>query len=120
MQFFAPTLTGKGYRGKVYIEMLLVCFLLADAVLATIAAYLTHMKTACEETRARGARTIVITDCPDRVADVADEMITIPNNGPLTALLASIPLQLLAYELACLCGINPDVPRNLAKAVTVD
>jgi glutamine---fructose-6-phosphate transaminase (isomerizing) len=30
------------------------------------------------------------------------------------------PLQLIAYELALLKGINPDVPRNLAKAVTTD
>ena len=51
---------------------------------------------------------------------VADDIIAIPNNGPLTALLASIPLQLIAYELAVMRGINPDVPRNLAKAVTVD
>ena len=82
--------------------------------------HMTHMKTACEETRARGARTIVITDNPAMVQGVADDIIVIPNNGPLTALLASIPLQLIAYELACLRGINPDVPRNLAKAVTVD
>ena len=46
--------------------------------------------------------------------------IVIPSNGPLTALIATLPLQLLAYELAILKGINPDKPRNLAKAVTVD
>lgn len=38
----------------------------------------------------------------------------------LTALLAVLPMQLIAYELALLKGIDPDVPRNLAKAVTVD
>jgi glucosamine--fructose-6-phosphate aminotransferase (isomerizing) len=31
-----------------------------------------------------------------------------------------MPIQLIAYELAMLRGINPDTPRNLAKAVTVD
>ena len=79
-----------------------------------------HMCTAAEEVRARGAYTIVITDNPSMVEHIADEVIPIPNNGPLTALLAVIPLQLIAYELAVMKGINPDVPRNLAKAVTVD
>lgn len=79
-----------------------------------------HMKTAAEEVRARGAYTIIITDKPSFCENVADDLIQIPNNGPLTALLAVIPLQLIAYELALKRGINPDVPRNLAKAVTVD
>jgi len=78
------------------------------------------MKTAAEETRARGANVIVITDNPSMCSDISDHIIPIPNNGPMTALLAVIPLQMIAYELACLRGINPDVPRNLAKAVTVD
>ena len=38
----------------------------------------------------------------------------------LSALLATVPLQLLAYELAVAKGISPDMPRNLAKSVTVD
>ncbi|TYZ57638.1 hypothetical protein PybrP1_003390 [[Pythium] brassicae (nom. inval.)] len=79
-----------------------------------------HMKTCAEEVRARGAYTIVITDNPKMCANIADTIIPIPTNGPMTALLASVPLQLLAYELAVRKGINPDVPRNLAKAVTVD
>lgn len=79
-----------------------------------------HMRTAAEEVRARGAYTIVITDNPSYCEKVADVIIPIPNNGPMTALLAVIPLQLIAYELALKKGINPDVPRNLAKAVTVD
>lgn len=78
------------------------------------------MRTAAEEVRARGAYTIVITDNPNMCSGIADDIITIPNNGPLTALLAVLPLQLIAYELALMRGINPDVPRNLAKAVTVD
>ncbi|CEG48789.1 glutamine-fructose-6-phosphate transaminase [Plasmopara halstedii] len=80
----------------------------------------TFMKTAAESVRARGAHTIVITDNPAMCANIADEVIPIPTNGPMTALLATIPLQLIAYELAVRKGINPDVPRNLAKAVTVD
>lgn len=78
------------------------------------------MRTAAEEVRARGARTIIITD-NEKIADhIADEVILIPENGPLTALMAAVPLQQLAYELAIQRGIDPDKPKNLAKAVTVD
>jgi len=96
-----------------------------------------HMRTAAEETKARGAELIIITDKPELAQDLDDNPIVIPNNGPLTALGAVLPLQLVAYELAMMryvvqpCffpasltvfhrGINPDTPRNLAKAVTVD
>ncbi len=51
---------------------------------------------------------------------IADDVIKIPNNGELTALLAVIPLQFIAYELALLRNNNPDKPRNLAKTITVD
>lgn len=78
------------------------------------------MRTAAEEVRARGAYTIVITDKKELAEGVADDVIVIPNDGPMTALLSVIPMQLIAYELAVLRGINPDKPRNLAKAVTVD
>lgn len=78
------------------------------------------MRTAAEEVRARGARTIIITDNPKLAEGVATETIIVPKNGVLTGLVANIPMQILAYELAVLKGINPDRPRNLAKAVTVD
>ncbi len=55
-----------------------------------------------------------------RLCPNADAKITIPSNGSLTALAAIVPIQLLAYELSILKGINPDKPRNLAKSVTVD
>ncbi len=38
----------------------------------------------------------------------------------LTPLLAVIPLQFMAYETACLRSCDPDMPRNLAKSVTVE
>lgn len=41
--------------------------------------------------------------------------IVIPSNDRLTALIGVLPLQLIAYELALLKGVNPDTPRNLAK-----
>ena len=64
----------------------------------------TFMKTAAESVRARGAHTIIITDNPAMCENIADEVIPIPTNGPMTALLATIPLQLIAYELAVLCA----------------
>lgn len=79
-----------------------------------------HMRTAAEEVKARGADIFIITDKPSLAAGLDDTPIIIPRNGPLTALGAVLPLQLLAYELALIRGINPDTPRNLAKAVTVD
>ncbi len=79
-----------------------------------------HMRTAAEEVKARGAEVIIITDNPDLADGLCDDPLVIPRNGPLTALGAVLPLQLIAYELSMLRGINPDTPRNLAKAVTVD
>jgi glucosamine--fructose-6-phosphate aminotransferase (isomerizing) len=79
-----------------------------------------HMRTAAEEVKARGADLIIITDRPSLAEGLCDDPIVIPRNGPLTALGAVLPLQLIAYELAMMRGINPDTPRNLAKAVTVD
>ncbi len=91
------------------------------------------MKTACEEVRARGAYTVIITNKSGLFEEEAEsghnsnnnnndvcDIIKIPSNGPLTNLLAVLPLQLIAYELSVMRGIDPDRPRNLAKAVTVD
>jgi len=79
-----------------------------------------HMRTAAEEVKARGADVIIITDNSDLADGLDENPIVIPSNGPMTALGAILPMQLIAYELAMLRGINPDTPRNLAKAVTVD
>ena len=79
-----------------------------------------HMRTCAEEVKARGAELIIITDKPSLADGLSDNPIVVPKNGPLTALGAVLPMQLIAYELAMMRGINPDTPRNLAKAVTVD
>lgn len=79
-----------------------------------------HMRTAAEEVKARGADVIIITDKKSLAEGLDENPLVIPSNGPLTALGAVLPIQLLAFELAMLRGINPDTPRNLAKAVTVD
>jgi glucosamine--fructose-6-phosphate aminotransferase (isomerizing) len=78
------------------------------------------MRSAAHEVRARGAKTLIITDHAPLADGVSDWVITIPPCGVLTGLVATVPLQILAYELAVARGINPDKPRNLAKSVTVD
>jgi len=81
------------------------------------------MKICVEEVQARGASIVTITNIPDIWAGFNKPMghvISIPSNGFLTCILSIIPLQLLAYELSVMRGINPDRTRHLAKTVTVD
>lgn len=66
-----------------------------------------HMRTACEEVKARGADLIIITDKPDLARDLDDNPIIIPTNGVLTALGALMPLQLIAYELSIVRYVCP-------------
>ena len=63
---------------------------------------------------------MVITDKASLAEGVDDNPIVIPSNGNLTALVGVLPLQMIAYELALLKGVNPDEPKNLAKCVTTD
>jgi glucosamine--fructose-6-phosphate aminotransferase (isomerizing) len=75
-----------------------------------------------QETRARGAHVIAIaTDGNEDIQHHADDVIYVPRTPNfLQAPLAVIPLQLLAYRIARLRGLNVDQPRNLAKTVTVE
>lgn len=75
-----------------------------------------------EEVRARSGRVIAIASEDDEhISNVADHVIRIPETLPmLTPILTSIPLQLLAYYIAVERGCNVDMPRNLAKSVTVE
>jgi glucosamine--fructose-6-phosphate aminotransferase (isomerizing) len=75
-----------------------------------------------QEVRARGARVIAIaTDGNEDIQHHADDVIFVPRTHPfLQAVLAVLPLQLLAYRIAQLRGLNIDQPRNLAKTVTVE
>ncbi len=75
-----------------------------------------------EEVRARGAQTIAIaTAGGERVAEVADETIEVARTDwILQPIVAVLPLQLLAYDIARARGLNVDQPRNLAKTVTVE
>jgi glucosamine--fructose-6-phosphate aminotransferase (isomerizing) len=75
-----------------------------------------------QETRARGAHVIAIaTDGNEDIQHHADDVIYVPTSPAfLQAALAILPLQLLAYRIARLRGLNVDQPRNLAKTVTVE
>ncbi|MFD4908435.1 glutamine--fructose-6-phosphate transaminase (isomerizing) [Kitasatospora purpeofusca] len=75
-----------------------------------------------QEIRARGARTIVIAEEGDEaVVPYADHLIRIPVTPVLLQpLVATVPLQVFACELATAKGHEVDQPRNLAKSVTVE
>jgi glucosamine--fructose-6-phosphate aminotransferase (isomerizing) len=75
-----------------------------------------------QETRARGAHVIAIaTDGNEDIQHHANDVIYVPKSPAfLQAVLATLPLQLLAYRIARLRGLNVDQPRNLAKTVTVE
>ena len=75
-----------------------------------------------QEIRARGARVIAIAEAGDAaVLPFADEVLRIPLAAPLfEPLLAVVPLQVFAMELAQAKGLDVDQPRNLAKSVTVE
>ncbi|CAM5372269.1 glutamine--fructose-6-phosphate transaminase (isomerizing) [Streptomyces pharetrae CZA14] len=75
-----------------------------------------------QEIRARGARTIVIAEEGDEaVVPYADHLISVPATPTLLQpLVATVPLQVFACELATARGNEVDQPRNLAKSVTVE
>lgn len=75
-----------------------------------------------QEVKARGGRIIaVVTEGDTEVSKIADQCISVPQTlAPLAPLLSVIPLQLLAYHIAVEKGLNVDMPRNLAKSVTVE
>jgi glucosamine--fructose-6-phosphate aminotransferase (isomerizing) len=90
--------------------------------IATISPVLEKVLSNVEEVRARGAQTIAIATAGDeRVREVADETIEVASSDwILQPILAVLPLQLLAYDIARARGLNVDQPRNLAKTVTVE
>ncbi|HTP01582.1 MAG TPA: glutamine--fructose-6-phosphate transaminase (isomerizing) [Anaerolineales bacterium] len=73
------------------------------------------------EVKVRGARTIVVAENDGRLQANADDVLALPksdaNIGPL---LGVLPLQMLAYHMSVMRGIDPDFPRNLSKTLTVD
>ncbi|MGE4354261.1 MAG: glutamine--fructose-6-phosphate transaminase (isomerizing) [Oscillospiraceae bacterium] len=76
-----------------------------------------------QETKARGAKVLVVTTdaLVDKVADSADNIIAFAGtNEVLLPSLAVLPLQLFSYYMALYRGCDIDKPRNLAKSVTVE
>jgi glucosamine--fructose-6-phosphate aminotransferase (isomerizing) len=75
-----------------------------------------------EQAKARGGRVIAVaTEGDDQIPSIADHVIWVPDTpwmlSPVTTV---IPLQILAYHIAALRGLDVDQPRNLAKSVTVE
>jgi len=91
-------------------------------VVATDSPVLDKVVSNIQEVRARGARVIAVaSEGNEEIGQHADEVIRVPSTDWMLApLLAVIPLQLLAYHIARLRGLNVDQPRNLAKTVTVE
>jgi glucosamine--fructose-6-phosphate aminotransferase (isomerizing) len=91
-------------------------------VVATDSPVLDKVLSNVSEVRARGADVIAVsTEQNAKVEALADQVLSIPaTDWILQPILATIPLQLLAYYTARLKGLNVDQPRNLAKTVTVE
>ena len=75
-----------------------------------------------EQAKARGAVVVALaTDSDERIANIVDYVLWVPETpwmlSPVTTV---IPLQLLAYHIAAIRGLDVDQPRNLAKSVTVE
>jgi glucosamine--fructose-6-phosphate aminotransferase (isomerizing) len=75
-----------------------------------------------QEVRARKGRIIaIVNEEDDHLEKVVDSVIRVPKTiEMLQPILSVIPLQLLAYHIAVIKGLNVDQPRNLAKSVTVE
>lgn len=80
------------------------------------------MVSQVEQTKARSAPAIVVaTDGDELLPELADEIIWIPDVfWMLSPVISVIPLQILAYHIASIRGLDVDQPRNLAKSVTVE
>ncbi len=90
-------------------------------VVATDSPVLDKVVSNMQEVRVRGAHVIAVATEGVDLGEHADEVLPVPQTDwMLQPLLAVIPLQLLAYRIARLRGLNVDQPRNLAKTVTVE
>ncbi len=75
-----------------------------------------------QEIKARKGKVIaVINEGDEQSIALADDIIVVPEADEIMApMLSTIPLQLLAYYIGILKGVDVDKPRNLAKSVTVE
>jgi glutamine---fructose-6-phosphate transaminase (isomerizing) len=76
------------------------------------------MNNTVEEVKSRNAYPIIISDTDD-VSRHAAHKIIVPDNKVYKGVLHNIPMQLIAYYMACKKGHNPDMPKNLSKCVSV-
>jgi glutamine---fructose-6-phosphate transaminase (isomerizing) len=79
--------------------------------------YYSKLENAYEEVLSRYAKIIFITDNQECIKE---NTIILPQNKSYSELLSIIPIQFLAYYISIEKGINPDMPKNLAKVVTVE
>ncbi len=95
---------------------------LPSVVIAPMDSIHAKMISSIEQIRARDGKVIAIaTEGDEEIRDKADDVIYIPATDPLLVpVLATLPLQLLAYHIAVRRGADVDQPRNLAKSVTVE
>ncbi len=91
-------------------------------VIATNKGHYEKVVSNIQEIKSREGKLIAVVTKGDKsVKALADHLIEIPEvTESLTPILASVPLQLLAYHIAVMRGCNVDQPRNLAKSVTVE
>ena len=91
-------------------------------VIATNKGHYEKVVSNIQEIKSREGKIIAVVTKGDKsVKALADHVIEIPEvTESLTPILASVPLQLLAYHIAVMRGCNVDQPRNLAKSVTVE
>jgi glucosamine--fructose-6-phosphate aminotransferase (isomerizing) len=91
-------------------------------VIATNKGHYEKVVSNIQEIKSREGKIIAVVTKGDKsVKALADHVIEIPEvTESLTPILASVPLQLLAYHIALMRGCNVDQPRNLAKSVTVE
>jgi glucosamine--fructose-6-phosphate aminotransferase (isomerizing) len=91
--------------------------------IATENGHLDKVMSNMEEVKARGGRIIAIANEPvnENLRRLAERIVCVPRARPeLSPVVNAIPLQLLAYHIADMKGIDVDKPRNLAKSVTVE
>ena len=91
-------------------------------VIATHNAMYEKVLSNIQEIKARSGKVIaLVTQGDETISKIADEVLELPNvQECLEPLIATIPLQMLAYHVAVCKGKNVDQPRNLAKSVTVE
>ena len=91
-------------------------------VIATRDPWYEKMFSQIEQVRARGGKVIAVaTEGDELIPPVADHILWVPKTPwMLLPVITVIPLQLLAYHIAALRGLDVDQPRNLAKSVTVE